>query len=213
MLVAFIRTIIIYFLLILSMRIMGKRQLGDLQPGELAITIIISDLASIPITDTGIPLIYGLIPLFTLVVCELLISSINLKKPGIRHALLGSPKVVIVNGSVQQKELKALRITLDDLLAEVRNNGCVSFAEVGFAIIETDGKVSVIPKSPTSRAPKELPRMIISDGLLIENEVVAAGLSLDDVKNEIKKHKLSINKIFYCFYDNGEYEFVRKERI
>ena len=204
---------IIYFLLILSMRLMGKRQLGDLQPGELAITIIISDLASIPITDTGIPLIYGLIPLFTLVICELLLSSVNLKSLRVRHGLLGSPKVVIENGTVQQKELKALRLTLEDLLGEIRNKGCSSFEEVAFAIVETDGKISVIPKDPTAKASATLPRMIISDGILLEKEVIYAGLTSADVKNAISSRKLKLKNIFYCLYNDGKYSFVKKEKI
>lgn len=212
MLVSFIRTAIIYLLLILSMRIMGKRQLGDLQPGELVITIIVSDLASIPITDPQAPMLYGIIPLATLILCELILSAVNLKRLKFRRALLGSPKLVIGNGRVLEKELSALRLTLDDLLGEVRNTGCASFAEVAYAILETDGKLSVIPKDPCNPPPKELPRMIISDGKLIENELTAAELKKNEVDAALKKRSLSVKRVFYCFYCDGEFEIVEKEK-
>lgn len=213
MLVSFIRTITIYVLLMLAMRLMGKRQLGDLQPGELIITIIISDLAAIPITNTGVPLIQGLIPLITLVICELVVSAISLRSTAFRRRALGSPVVVIDNGTVIQYNLLRLRLTLDDLLGEVRNCGCASFSEVAFAIVETDGKFSVIT-ADKSAPPEILPRMIVSDGKIDEDELSASGVEKSELLNAIEKEKLSLKDVFYCFcFGNSRFEIVRREPI
>ena len=211
MLVSFIRTLIVYVLLMLAMRLMGKRQLGDLQPGELIITIIISDLAAIPITNTGVPLIQGLIPLITLVICELAVSAISLRSIGFRRRALGSPIVVIDNGRVVQNNLLRLRFTLDDLLGEVRNCGCASFADVAFAIVETDGKFSVIPADPSAPSPETLPRMIVSDGKIDENELTAAGIDERTLRAAIESEGLALRDVFYCFYLGiDKYDIVRR---
>ena len=212
MLVSFIRTITIYILLMLAMRLMGKRQLGDLQPGELIITIIISDLAAIPITNTGIPLIQGLIPLITLVICELAVSAISLRSIGFRRRALGSPIVVIDNGTVMQNNLLRLRFTLDDLLGEVRNCGCASFSDVAFAIVETDGKFSVIAADPSAPPPEALPRMVVSDGKIDENELAAAEIDEPALLAALKNERLALRDAIYCFYlGKGEYEIVRRD--
>ena len=212
MLVSFIRTITIYALLMLAMRLMGKRQLGDLQPGELIITIIISDLAAIPITNTGIPLLQGLIPLITLVICELIVSAISLRSMGFRRKALGSPIVVIDNGTVVRQNMLRLRFTLDDLLGEVRNCGCASFSDVAFAIVETDGKISVIPADPSSPPPKTLPRMVVCDGKIDENELSAAGVDEPSLLAVIREKQLELKDVFYCFHLGGnEYEIVGRD--
>ena len=211
MLVSFIRTIIVYILLMLAMRLMGKRQLGDLQPAELIITIIISDLAAIPVTDTGIPLINGLVPLVTLVICELLFSAISLRSMGFRKRMLGSPVVVIDGGKVVQKNLLRLRFTLDDLLGEVRNCGCASFADVAFAIVETDGKFSVIPSDPAAPPPEELPRMVISDGKQVKDELKAAGVAPEALDAALKNEGVKMKDVFYCFFTQGGFEIVKRD--
>lgn len=212
MLVSFIRTMIVYILLMLAMRLMGKRQLGDLQPGELIITIIISDLAAIPITDTGIPLIYGLIPLITLVICELAVSAISLRSVGFRRRALGSPMVVIDNGKVVQHNLLRLRFTLDDLLGEVRNCGCASFSDVAYAIVETDGKISVIPADPSAPPPKVLPRMVVCDGKAVKGELEAAGVAGDALEAELKAQNVAVKDVFYCFcLGEGKFDVVKRD--
>ena len=212
MLVSFIRTLTIYALLMLAMRLMGKRQLGDLQPGELIITIIISDLAAIPITNTGVPLIQGLIPLITLVICELTVSAISLRSAGFRRRALGSPIVVIDNGAVVQKNLLRLRFTLDDLLGEVRNCGYASFADVAFAIVETDGKFSVIAADPAAPPPETLPRMVVSDGKIDKNELSASGVDERTLLSAIEGEKLALRDVFYCFcLGDGKFDIVRRD--
>ena len=212
MLISFIRTITIYALLMLAMRLMGKRQLSDLQPGELIITIIISDLAAIPITNTGIPLLQGLIPLITLVICELAVSAISLRSTGFRRRALGSPIVVIDNGTVVQRNLIRLRFTLDDLLGEVRNCGCASFADVAFAIVETDGKFSVIAADPSAPPPETLPRMVVCDGKIYRAELSAAGIDEKSLLAAIEKKNLTLRNVFYCFcLGNNEFDIVGKD--
>ena len=212
MLVSFIRTITIYVLLMLAMRLMGKRQLGDLQPGELIITIIISDLAAIPITNTGIPLMQGLIPLITLVICELAVSAISLRSAGFRRRALGSPIVVIDNGTVVQNNLLRLRFTLDDLLGEVRNCGCALFSDVAFAIVETDGKISVIPADASAPPPKTLPRMVVSDGKIDENELKAAGVGKNELTAALNAENFALGDVFYCFsLGNGRFDIVGRD--
>lgn len=212
MLVSFLRTVTVYFLLMLSMRLMGKRQLGDLQPGELVITIIVSDLAVIPITDTGVPFIYGLIPLMTLVVCELTVSALSMRFPGFRHGMLGSPMVLIEKGKVIRENMRRLRFTLDDLLGEVRNCGCSSFAEVAYAIVETDGKISIIPTDPNSLPPEKLPRMVICDGKVMEKELTLSGIKRSELEKAVKDKNLKISDVFYCFcLDKNTFDIAAKD--
>ncbi|NLZ47872.1 MAG: DUF421 domain-containing protein [Clostridiales bacterium] len=174
MFIVLIRTIILFAMVIISMRIMGKRQIGQLQPYELVIAIMISELASLPMQDTRIPLIHGIIPIVTLLVIQIAISVLELKSDKARTFFDGKPSIVIKNGKLVLSELKNQVFTVNDLMEELRMKGYFNIDDVEYAILETNGQVSVIPKDnnqPVTKSDmniqinaKTLPVIIISQG-------------------------------------------------
>ena len=159
MMMPVIRTAVLYLVVILCMRIMGKRQVGELQPSELVVTILISELASIPMQDLNRPVTNGIIAIFVLVLLELLLSALSLKSILFRKLFDGKSAIIIKNGVIDQKMMKKLRVTIDDLLEGLRQAGSFSIEEVDFAIMETNGKISVQPKQkyePVSKGDMKL---------------------------------------------------------
>ena len=147
MLINFARTVILYIVIIASMRILGKRQIGELQPAELVITILLSEILAIPMQDTSLPLMNTIIPVLLLVGFEIIISILNLKSVKFRSAMQGNPLIVIREGVIDQKQLKELRFTTDDLLEELRKKDIFDVSQVWYAIVETDGTLSVMLKA------------------------------------------------------------------
>ena len=147
MLVTFGRALILYILVVIVMRIMGKRQIGQLQPFELVIAIMISELAAVPMQNTGIPLVYGIIPILTLLILQLLISYLSIKSIRFRALICGKPAILIEKGRIRESELRKEMYTLNDLLEQLRINNCPNVSDVEYAILETNGQLSVIPKS------------------------------------------------------------------
>ena len=140
MAISAIRTVIIYIFIIAAMRIMGKRQLGELQPVELVVTLLISDLAAVPMQESGMPLLNGLIPIVVLVALELLLSGLMLKSSGFSKLISGNPIVIIRDGKLDQKALKRLRLTVEDLMETLRQQNAFDIREIEYAIAETNGK-------------------------------------------------------------------------
>jgi len=173
-LIIFFRTIFLYILVIVAMRIMGKRQIGELQPSELVVTIMISELASIPMGETGIPLINGIVPIITLIIAEITLSFFTLKSETARRIITGRPSILINNGKIVEKELEKARFNIDDLLEELRIKNYPNITDVEFAILETSGQLSIIPKAQKRPVTPEdlniptkyegIPFTIISDG-------------------------------------------------
>lgn len=147
MLVVFVRALVLYIIVVISMRIMGKRQIGQLQPFELAIAIMISELAAVPMQDTGIPLINGIIPILTLLIAQLLMSLLALKSIRARALICGKPTILIEKGRIKEEELRKELYTINDLLEQLRIKNFSNIADVEYAILETNGQLSVIPKS------------------------------------------------------------------
>lgn len=155
--VVFIRAIIIYFAVIIALRIMGKRQIGELTPHELVITILVSQVAIIPLQDNSMPLANMMIPILIFVALEIIVSAISMKSMGFRNIIQGKPIFVIRNGKLDEKQLKRLRITVDDLMDALRENGCFDISEVQDAVVETNGTISVLLKAESSPVtPKQL---------------------------------------------------------
>ncbi len=146
MIIAFVRTIILYISVMLAMKLMGKRQLGEMQPMELIVTIMISDMASVPMQNTGIPLLNGIVPIFTIAFLEIFFSFLALKSKKSKEILVGKPSILIKNGKVNKKEMESLRFTLDDLKEEIRKKDIQNIEDVALAILETDGGFSAFPK-------------------------------------------------------------------
>lgn len=174
MLISFIRTIILYLLIVIALRIMGKRQVGQLEPTELVVTLMISDLASTPMGHVSVPLIHGVIPIVTLIIAEATLSFLNLKCRRLRKIISGTPVIIIRNGKIVENELEHLRLNIDDLMEELRTNGNPDINKIEYAIFETTGALSVIPKALSRPATpgdfdmdlkySGLPFMLICDG-------------------------------------------------
>lgn len=201
MLSAFVRTVILYFCVVVALRIMGKRQLGELQPSELVIALMISDLAAIPIESDDIPIIRGIIPVFTLVLIEFIFSVIIMKSEFFRKLITGVPTKIISNGKFDKKQLTRLRITLDDVMEQLRLAGYSTIAEIDSAIIETNGQLSIIPKESErpvvcgdlnlSPPQTHLPYTLISDGKLRKNNLESSGISEKWLKDRLKKYNIT----------------------
>ncbi len=145
-----VRTIILYLLVVFSLRFMGKKQIGQLEPAELAIAIMISELASIPLSSRDIPLMNGVVPVLVLVCCEVFISWLTLKNVKIRKFVSGQPSLLIENGKLMPETFRNIRFTTDDLMEEMRQNGITSIQDIQYAIMETNGKMSFILKKSAS---------------------------------------------------------------
>ena len=146
MLIIFIRSILLYIIVLIVMRLMGKREIGQLQPFELAISIMIADLASTPMADTGIPLTNGIIPILALLVMHLVISILNIKSIKARQILCGKHSILIYRGKINEKNLKKERFTVNELEERLRGNNIVNIGDVEYAILETSGQITVIQK-------------------------------------------------------------------
>ncbi len=186
MFIVIARTIILYGIVIVVIRLMGKRQIGELQPFELAITIMVSALAAIPMEDIGIPLLYSILPILLLLTLQEILSLITLKSTKARAVICGKPNVIIQNGVINGKELKKLRINLNDLIEQLRIKGYHTIEDIEYAIMETTGKISIIPKSQKRPITPEdlkidteyegLPRSLIIDGQIQQENLEKIGL-------------------------------------
>lgn len=176
MLIILIRTAIIYVVLIATMRLMGKRQLGELEISELVTTLLISEIASLPIADLSIPLMHAVIPLITILTLEVLLSVILLKAPFLKNLASARPTVLIRHGVLDQKELRRIRISIDELISEARQSGITSLDEIDYAILEQNGKLSIIPKRMASPPTSEDLNIILKETgimhVLVEDGVI-----------------------------------------
>lgn len=150
MLITFFRAIVLYIIVLVVMRLMGKREIGQLQPFELAISIMIADLATLPMAETGIPISNGIIPILGLLVMHLVISILNMKSTKAREIICGKPSILIFRGKIDQKVLKKERFTINELEERLRDNNIFNIGDVEYAVLETSGQVTVIPK-PSKR--------------------------------------------------------------
>ena len=150
MLITFFRSIVLYIIVLIVMRLMGKREIGQMQPFELAISIMIADLAATPMAETGIPISNGIVPILGLLVMHLTISTINIKSTRAREIICGKPSILIYRGKIDEKTLRKERFTINELEERLRDNNIFNIGDVDFAILETSGQVTVIPK-PSKR--------------------------------------------------------------
>lgn len=198
MFTAFVRTIILYILIIAGVRLMGKRQVGELEPSELVLSLLIADLASVPMQDLGIPLHTGVIPILTLLSMTMIFSVLTMKNVRFRRLMCGRPSVVIKNGRLDQREMGRNRLTVDELMEELRGQGYTDPSVVKYAILETNGRLSVLPfadqKTPTVQQLQlesreaGLPLVIISDGHLLRDNLKRRGLDLAWVDKRLAEH-------------------------
>lgn len=216
------RTLIVFIAVIVSMRIMGKREFGELEPSELVVAIIISDLAANPLQDIGTPLINGLIPIFILLCCEITLSAVTMKSPFFRKILCGKPSMLVINGKINETEMRKNRFTLDELTEELRSKGIIDISKVKYAILETDGKLSTVlyaAEQPLTVAQMGIsaidagyPSIIINDGKIIEKNLSRLGRNQRWLENELKRRKISDAKKVYLMTlnESGEIFFAAK---
>ncbi len=199
MIATFVRSIVLYIIVLIVMRLMGKREIGQLQPFELAIAIMIADLASIPMTDIGIPISNGIIPICGLLVMHLLISSINIKSRKMRELICGKPTILIYQGRIDEQKLKKERFTINELQEKLRSSNVMDLGDVEYAILETSGDITVIQK-PNKRnlIPEDLGLMPdyegISYNLVVDGKVISENLRMIDKDYEwLKKQVQKFN--------------------
>lgn len=221
--VSFVRTIIVFSLLIIAIRIMGKRQLGELEPLELVAAVLISNLAAQPLQDTGTPLIYGIVPVLTLLCCQLIISGISVKNGRFRRLVSGKPSILIDNGVIVQSEMKKCRISVDELYVELRINGVTDISTVRHAILETDGTLSVLPYAKFSpvtpdemnlEAPDNgLPITVIDEGRVMSDNLKLLNHDEKWLKNQVKKRGArGIEDVYLMTVDAaGKIYYAKKE--
>jgi uncharacterized membrane protein YcaP (DUF421 family) len=221
---AFFRTLILYFILMLGLRLMGKRQIGELEPSELVLTLIISDLAAVPMQDFGIPLVNGLFPIITLLCVSMLLSFFSLKSIRFRALVCGRPTVIIRDGKVLQQNMARNRFTVDELLEQLRSQGYSDISAVKYAVLETSGQVSVLPYTKDSPAtPKvlgldvqddvTLPVLLINDGHVMSENLSASGYDGAWLDKQLKQRRLtSPRQVFFMTVDEvGGITCVAKE--
>ena len=198
MVIAFLRTIILYAFIIIGIRLMGKRQVGELEPSELVLALLIADLAAVPMQDFGIPLLTGIIPILTLLCLTMALSVLTMKSVKFRALLCGRPSIIVENGKLRQGEMKRNRFTLDELMEELRMNGVTDLSTVKYAILETNGQLSVLPfaaqKPPTAQdldlhLPEPgLPVVMINDGRVITRNLHSRGLDEVWLDKQLQQH-------------------------
>ena len=216
MLLILIRTLILYAGVVVVMRVMGKQEIGQLQPFELVIALMIADLAAIPMANTGVPLANGLVPILALLVAQVFLSYAALKSITFRGILCGTPSILVKNGQIVESELKRIRYNINDLLEQLRVKNISNIADVEFAILETGGKLSVIPKSQKRPLMPEdlqiptkyegIPMTLIIDGQIINNNLELINLDKNWLSRELAKFGIDNHqKVLFASLDtNGK---------
>ena len=199
MLTIIIRSVIIYVLVLILFRIMGKRQLGQMQPFEFVLTLIIADLATIPMAEISVPVLHGIIPLFTLVLLHFVLTTLSKMSLRFGGFISGKPVIVINPNGIDYKALKSLNMSIDDLFEAIREQGYFSLEQIEFAIMETNGKMSILPKSQNAPlTPSDvgietdqtyIPVTLISEGKILKENVEYAGVNEDIIKDFIASRK------------------------
>jgi len=224
MITAFARTVILYFLIMLGLRLMGKRQIGELEPGELVLTMMISDLATVPMQDFGIPLLAGVIPILTLLALSMLLSQLSLYNLRFREVICGKPAILICQGQLQQETMRKNRYTLDELLEELRGQGYSSIGDVKYAVLENSGQLSILPwtkQQPPTAAQLgldledevTLPIILVNDGRVIERNLTACGKDAAWLDEALKKEQLSSPRDAFLLTldEQGQVFCIKKE--
>ena len=221
MLITFFRAIVLYLIVLVVMRLMGKREIGQLQPFELAISIMIADLASIPMTEIGIPIFNGIVPILGLLVMHLILSLINLKSLKAREIICGKPSILIYRGKINEKELKKERFTINELEERLRGNNVVNLGDVEYAILETSGQVTVIQKPEKRNTIPEdfnivpeyegIPYYLVVDGKVMNKNLKAIGKNYNWLKKQVEKFDIKPEEALVVTIDGKGQIFCQKK--
>ena len=221
MAVPMLRTLLLYIAVIAAIRLMGKRQIGDLDPSELVVTILVSDLAAVPMHDLGIPMVSGLVPIATLIVLEILLSFLALKSRPFRRLLNGQPAIIIRSGKLDIQKLRQMRLTTDEVIETLRKQNVASVADVKYGVIEPDGTLTVIPrqaKQPVTAdmlglSPRDagLPLVVVSDGKLVNRSLQLLHLDPRDIENRLNNQSIALSDVFLMTLDDCGNTFLQRK--
>lgn len=213
MFVTIIRTVILYFIVICVVRLMGKRQIGELQPSELVITLLLSEIIAMPMEDNDIPLISTVIPVLLLVTLEIITSAVSMKSLKFRFLVQGHPIIIIRDGELQQREMKKLRLTIDDILESLRQKDIFDISLVAYAILETNGKMSVMLKSEYETVTNQnagiksqdsgIPCVVITDGQIERSAFDDCNMTDEKLKKIIKKQNIDVGNTLLMTVDKS----------
>ena len=222
MILSYIRTVALYLVLIFGVRLMGKRQIGQLEASEFVVTMLIANLASIPMQDGGIPLLSGLVPILTVLGMELVLSGFIMRSVRFRRLLCGKPVILIENGKILQENLRSTRVTLDELAGHLREKDVLDIRSVQYAILETDGNLSVFPypkdippsaeEAGVKAKERFLPVTIIEDGCFSRENLQKSGKNEDWLVSTLAKNRATITGTFLLTVDKaGKVIWIGKE--
>ena len=222
MLLSYVRTILLYLVLIAAIRLMGKRQVGQMEPSEFVVTMLVANLASIPMEDGGVPLHTGIVPILTVLGLELILSGLVLRSVKLRRLLCGKPVILIDNGRILQNNLRRTRITLDELTGQLREKDILEVSTVQYAILETNGSISVFPypkEQPASAKEagvevkrRYLPVTVIGDGYLYRENLARLGKDENWVRKVLREKDATLQDTWLLTVDQGDrVYFVKKE--
>ncbi|WP_462391905.1 DUF421 domain-containing protein [Clostridium cadaveris] len=209
MFIFLVRTAILYALIVLIMRLMGKRQVGELEPYELVIAFIISDLATLPMQDIRMPLINGITPIITILIMQIGISWLQFKNRGFRKIVDGQAVVLIKKGVVNVSQLKAQQLTINELLEELRGAGYLDLSEVEYGLLETNGKLTVVPSKEYNN--KSLPKVVFCNGQFYEDNLAYYKKNKNWVHEELHKNNLTEKDIDFAIIDSNKSLFYQKK--
>ncbi len=221
MITSIVRTAILYVFITLGIRLMGKRQIGDMQPNELVITLLISEIAAIPLQDSTQPLLFGIIAIFVLIILEIAVSVLSMKNIFIRKLLNGKSIVIIKDGVIDQQAMTDVRMTVVDLVELLRGQNVFDISTVAFAVLEVNGELSVLLKSKEQPATLKdlrieksealLPLPVVTDGKILNETLKALNISEDTVYKELKKNNTTVKKVFLMTMDrDGNSTIINK---
>lgn len=209
MFIVLIRTCILYILVVLVIRLMGKRQIGELQPYELVITIVISDLATVPMQDVRLPLILGIIPILTLLILEVFFTELQIRSKFMRKLIDGDPSVLIRDGKINEKALKSQRIHIEDLLEELRLTGNFDISSIKYAILESNGQLSIMSKENNENS--HLPLVLLYNGKVNKDSLKKLHKDVKWLQDKVSSKNLSMDEVFIIIMDSsGKLQYQAK---
>lgn len=202
MLVVLLRSLIILFLLIVGVRLMGKRTIGELQPYEFVITLAVADLACTPMQDISIPILYGLVPLFTVFVAHYAITLVTTKSIKFRKVLNGKPFIVIDGDGINSECLTKLNMNVNDLMALIRQQGYFSVTQISYGIIETNGKLSILPNEE-AEAPQSVPMTVIAEGHVMEENINSLNITVEQIDKVLSEQNIKKKDVVLMTADSN----------
>lgn len=203
-----LKCILFYFIIIAALRIMGKREIGELSIFDIVIYLVMSELLALSLTEDSESIFMTLVPLVTLSLLQILVAYIIMKSGKIRNLIDGKPVIIIENGIINQKDMKKERYNIDDLMMQIRECSIGSIHEIAFAILETNGRLTILKKNDCK---VKYPFPLIQDGILMKNQCNACNVDINDLISSMNKEGIvSIKEVFLCLYTKNGFSFIKK---